>query len=89
MDQRQQELRQFANQAFMESLSQLGQRLTPAENATATDAPAKDNLAQDQPTPPVQAAEQQVKPRKIDLSELEEAAADIERFIESIQSEAD
>lgn len=72
MDQSQRELRRSAADAFMESLDQLENSLQFRETETA------------QPTsPPMPNIQPKDPDSKIDVKALEDAAADIEQFIQS------
>jgi hypothetical protein len=73
-----QESRRTAAQAFMESLDQLGQRLQACEDEYAELASASNLKAQSQPPPLCSQA--------IDAQALEDAAADIEQFMQMRQT---
>ncbi|HEY9625299.1 MAG TPA: hypothetical protein V6C78_33565 [Crinalium sp.] len=72
MDQSQQELRRAAAKAFMESLDQLGKRL------------ASEDEAKGSKTPPAR----KETPQGLSVQELEDAAKDIEQFINAQPSAA-
>jgi hypothetical protein len=71
MDQSQRELRRAANQAFMESLNHLGMSLHVPDGKSKLAIPAEPP----KPTLPV------------DLEDLEAAAADIESYMHTIQTQ--
>ncbi|GAB4385348.1 MAG: hypothetical protein Kow00121_50180 [Elainellaceae cyanobacterium] len=70
MEEHQQELRQAAAKAFMDSLEELGRSLQPCQEAPKAQPPAA--------KPPC--------PAPIQVEELEEASADIEQFMQSRDS---
>ena len=77
MDQQQQELRRAAAQAFMASLDQLQETLKPVTKP----APATGNSGQTKQNPSNSGVR-----APIDLSSLEQAAADIEQFMMNRES---
>lgn len=79
MDPSQQELRQSAAEIFMESLDQLGQSLQTSRDASCL------NAAGDRPVKLPQASGGD----RIDVEALEDAAADIEQFMQIDPSQTD
>jgi hypothetical protein len=78
MDRHQQDFRQAADKAFIESLDELGKILQPQTTSSPTSASNKRNQAK-QPPPAA-------KP-PLDLDAFAEAAADIEAFMEQQSKE--
>lgn len=75
MDQRQQELRHAATKAFIESLDQLHETLQPAD------------LDSTHPQKSIASKPEACSPNEFDLSSFEQAAADIEQFMERMKGD--
>ena len=77
MDQNQRELRRAAAKAFQASLEQLGQSFQPGQDKT------DETHSTESPTPPRAPQPPPTQDAAIDVKALEEAAADIEQFMQS------